>query len=139
MSKKDELKSGIELIADERNVQIEKLHFTPEKDDNLNKGQLLNLAMYCILSNNDYLPKDTWSIDYLKSLHKKPRIEQLTIAGALIAAEIDRRLRLRVGLSDEEEKDLIRLTEMRTDPNKNMTQDEFEYWHKLRMKKYGEY
>jgi hypothetical protein len=86
--------TGLEWIALKRKEQIEKHNFTSEHDDKHNKGQLLMLAHYCILSNNDNMPKDeTWRKDYLSSFFLLPRIEQLAIAGALIAAEIDRRQR----------------------------------------------
>ena len=134
-----EKKTGAQLISEERDHQIKDLHFSNEHDDQLNKGQLLFLAQYCLFSNNDNVPKEGWSTDYLKQIHLKTRIEQLTIAGAVIAAEIDRRLRIQVGLSKEEETELEKLTEMRTDPERWMTQEEFERWHELRKKKYGEY
>lgn len=86
------MKTGIELIAEERKHQIDDLGFTPEKDQKLDKGELLMLAQYCVLSNEDHKPTKIWSKDYLAGLHLKTRIEQLTIAGAVIAAEIDRRL-----------------------------------------------
>jgi hypothetical protein len=134
-----EKKTGAQLILEEREHQIQDLHFSNEHDDQLNKGQLLFLAQYCLFSNNDNVPKEGWSTDYLKQIHLKTRIEQLTIAGAVIAAEIDRRLRIQVGLTPEEEKELTMLTEMRTNPDVFITQEEFEHWHELRKKKYGEY
>ena len=86
-------KTGVELIAEERQKQINVHGFTPEHDDKFTGGQLKFLAQYLLFGNDCFLPKDTWSIDYIKSLHFLPFIEQLTIAGALIAAEIDRRIR----------------------------------------------
>jgi hypothetical protein len=85
--------TGIELITQERHEQIEKHGFTAEHDDLLPRGQLLRFASYLISSDNSYMPK-SWDVDYIKSMHLKPRIQQLQIAGAFIAAEIDRLQRL---------------------------------------------
>ena len=49
------------------------------------------LAHYILFSNNKNLPKNVWSIDYIKQIHLKPLNQQFAIAGALIAAEIDLR------------------------------------------------
>ena len=84
--------TGIELIALEREAQIKSLGFSVENDAKRPFGELLQLAIYCIFSNNDNLPKHGFSGDYIKQLHYKSRIEQLAIAGALIAAEMDVRI-----------------------------------------------
>ena len=86
--------TGIELITKERQEQIQKHGFDETNDDKLVNSQLLYLAQYILFSNDCNLPKDTWSKDYIYQLHLKPRIEQLAIAAALIAADIDRRMRL---------------------------------------------
>lgn len=139
MEEKTQNNPGLDLVIEECRHVIEDLKFTAEHDDKLTGSQLLYLAQYCIFSNNDYLPKDTWSIDYIKQLHMKSRIDQLTIAAGLIISEINRRLRIKIGLNESEECELVKLTAERLNPDKWMTQEEFERWHELRKKKYGEY
>jgi hypothetical protein len=94
-------KTGIELIAQERKEQIEKHGFTIEVDSEKQKDfQLSGVAtLLCIpdfkdvgLDDDDieeYRPFN-WSEEMFNKLHKKPYVERLVIAGALIAAEIDR-------------------------------------------------
>ena len=87
--------TGIELIAKERQEQIEKHGRTIEYDASQNiDGQLAHAASvlsypYHYADDIDDTPYD-WNIDLFKKMRNKPRIEQLVIAGALIAAEIDR-------------------------------------------------
>jgi hypothetical protein len=82
--------TGIEHITKKRVEQFA-LDFDAEHDAKFTKGQLLMLANYLIFSNDNNMPKDSWSVDYLKQILRLPRLDQLAIAGALIAAEIDRR------------------------------------------------
>lgn len=82
--------TGIEMIIEERKHQLEKLGFTIEADVKKYKGgQLLMLAHYIMLGNNANMPKDSWSVDYIKQIHRHSLPKQLAIAGALIAAHID--------------------------------------------------
>lgn len=82
-------KTGIQLITEERELQIKKLGFTLEYDlKNHNRGDLLRLASYLISADSDYYPH-AFNKDFVAQLFVKPRVEQLSIAGALIAAEID--------------------------------------------------
>jgi hypothetical protein len=83
--------TGIELIAKERQEQIERHGFLPDGDLKYEKGELLHFADYMIFSNNVKLP-NCFNTDIINHLHTKSRIEQLAVAGALLAAEIDRRL-----------------------------------------------
>lgn len=87
------MKTGIELIAQERQEQIEK-HGTSVKDDvEFNKnGELAQVARYlCSTVNTTSEYPRNWSLDFKWHIDRnKSRIERLTIAGALIAAEIDR-------------------------------------------------
>jgi hypothetical protein len=87
------MKNALELIAEERKHQMEKLGFTLEYDlENRSDGSLLQLAYYMIFSNDKNMPeKKGWSQDYIRKFLLLPRIKQLTIAAALIAAEIDLR------------------------------------------------
>ena len=90
-------KSGIELISNERKRQIEVEGWTAEHDAIHTKGQLaIAAACYALteLSNRNsgssceivFWP---WARKYWKPTPKN-RIKELTKAGALIAAEIDR-------------------------------------------------
>lgn len=86
--------SGVGLIARERARQIEAEEFTAEHDAQHVQKELAAAAVSYLL---DYLgrvtaaayhwPK-TWSLKWFKPTEDKVR--QLTKAGALIAAEIDR-------------------------------------------------
>jgi hypothetical protein len=94
------MKTGIELIAQERQDQIEKHGRTIEKDARLNnRKQLSQGAANLILPSGDNMsdqynrffnrPSD-WDEDIWERMVDKPYKERLIIAGALIAAEIDR-------------------------------------------------
>lgn len=84
--------TGIELIAQERAEQIEKHGFSIEGDIKYNRfNQLIEGAMILMRSNPKM--KDIpirWEKEVWKKMINKPRKERLVIAGALIAAEIDR-------------------------------------------------
>jgi hypothetical protein len=92
------MKSGIELIAQERKEQIEKHHRTLEKDVKINTNSELSFvaALFCAPNPRDFganpivncPPK--WDIRIFTKMINKPYKERLIIAGALIAAEIDR-------------------------------------------------
>lgn len=97
------MKTGIELIAEERQRQIEVEGWTPEHDDTHVKGEIANAAaVYAIdpMGGDASNIVDTlwpWGREWLKiSCHEntsdnpKGRIRDLQKAGALIAAEIDR-------------------------------------------------
>jgi len=90
------MKTGIELIAEERKEQIEK-HGRTLKTDIKNKKHQLSFAAQMLAhpmgSSIEWdcdvnIPKWDKSIWY--KMIKKPYKERLVIAGALIAAEIDR-------------------------------------------------
>ncbi len=88
------MKSGIELIAQERKEQIEKHGRSIEKDVLQNKcGELAKgaIALICDHGEGDIskLPFH-WSDEICRHMINKPYKERLVIAGALIAAEIDR-------------------------------------------------
>lgn len=100
------MKSGIEIIAEERKRQIEVEGWTPEEDDLYTAGQLaLAGATYAIpmLDRDDY-GGYAYSTDVPIMFPFSPewwkptpddRIRELAKAGALIAAEIDRLQRLK--------------------------------------------
>jgi hypothetical protein len=84
--------TGIELIAKERQEQIEKHGFSPKHDMDIYhlNGELRLAAEYLISSNeNPYYP-DNWDEKYKNKFDSKTYIERLATAGALLAAEIDR-------------------------------------------------
>lgn len=91
--------TGIELIAQERAEQIEKHGRTVEQDVLYNKDfQLVDAAENLIFPLENYpeygtdyisIPED-WNEGSFLKIMSKPYKERLIIAGALIAAEIDR-------------------------------------------------
>jgi hypothetical protein len=103
---KGEPVTGVELIAKERHEQFEKHGRTVEDDVRYNnKGQLLRGAL-SLLSKSEGTPFDDgangldhcfralvpqdWNADIFHKMFDKTYKERLIIAGALIAAELDR-------------------------------------------------
>lgn len=85
------MKTGIEIIAQERAEQIEKHGRTVQSDVEINvNGELKQVARYLlgIGTNNEY-PRN-WSQEWKYRFDRKSDQEKLIIAGALIAAELDR-------------------------------------------------
>lgn len=85
------MKNGIELIAQERQEQIEKHGYSKERDKRYTGGQLLQAAQFCLVpkrSNSDW-PQD-WSTSPKYKIFDKSRIGQLACAGAFYMAENDR-------------------------------------------------
>lgn len=89
-------KTGIELIAEERQRQIEKEGFSIRKDKRYKASELVLAAMGYL--NAEFMRKkindlvfwpSNWSFDWYKPTPEN-RIRELQKAGALIAAEIDR-------------------------------------------------
>lgn len=90
-------KTGIELIAQERTEQIEKHGRTIEADVQINKvGQLAEGASVLMHPHINTprkrlsLMPSNWNDDITLKMCSKSYKERLIIAGALIAAEIDR-------------------------------------------------
>lgn len=88
------MKTGIELIAQEREEQITKHGRTVEQDVRENDNFQLTLAAAMLTAPN---PKQFatptpggWSWKIWNRMINKPYKERIIIAGALIAAEIDR-------------------------------------------------
>jgi hypothetical protein len=92
------MKTGIELIAIERQEQIEKHGRTVEKDVELNssENQLQEAAYHLIgkewlyVADNEETCPIGWNQKVWNKMFNKEYKERLIIAGALIAAEIDR-------------------------------------------------
>ena len=86
------MKHGIELIADERKDQIEKHGRTIERDIKENTSEQLPTAVIRLLQRDRYdvPPPFMWSEKIWEHMNSKPYLDRLVIAGALIAAEIDR-------------------------------------------------
>lgn len=83
-------KSGVDLIGEEREEQLNVHEFTIGRDKKVNgDGQLAEAAIYVISKDPYHFPKD-WNTEWYTKLTKKKGIEALKVAGALIAAEIDR-------------------------------------------------
>lgn len=94
------MKTGIELIAEERQRQIDVEGWTIEHDSGHTEGELSNAGAYYALTDDliEFINED-WGNDMhlhiwpfnLKWLKRTPenRIRELQKAGALIAAEID--------------------------------------------------
>lgn len=86
-------KTGIELIAQERREQIEKHGRTIENDVSWNDNQQLPTAAMLLIDGgikNEMMCPTDWDNDIWLKMVRKTYKERLIIAGALIAAEIDR-------------------------------------------------
>lgn len=93
------MEDGISLIAAERQRQIAKHGYTPQHDDEHNKGELLAAAAHLLAdhSHNIDVQSCSWTDnEWIQELFHKHTgtIEGYAKAGALIAAEIDRLQRL---------------------------------------------
>ena len=89
--------NGIERITKERQRQINEENFTAEYDDNFHAGELAILASAYALSGKlrtALFPKNVCMGFNILKPSPDNRIRELEKAGALIAAEIDRLLRL---------------------------------------------
>lgn len=90
------MKTGIELIAQERKEQIEKHGRTIEKDIEVNfdcqLGTAAGILSYELIDELDCQddPPLNWDLKLWQKMYGKPYKERLIIAGALIAAELDR-------------------------------------------------
>lgn len=86
------MKTGIELITKERARQIKREKYTPSHDDQHANSELLQAAACYIENGSDFnigLETVPWPFE-TASWKPTGKIENLTKAGALIAAEIDR-------------------------------------------------
>jgi hypothetical protein len=81
--------TGIELIAKERDEQINKHGWDLSNDSDYENEELLQAAVYCISQEIEEWPTG-WNTFFQDKILLKDRIGQLKVAGAFIAAEIDR-------------------------------------------------
>lgn len=79
--------TGIELIAKERQEQIEKHGYTIEHDKIVNANNELLDAAQAILFGTEW-PRN-WSLHAIEKLESKPLYERVVIAGAWMAAWCD--------------------------------------------------
>lgn len=85
------MKTGVELITEERQRQIDVEGWSAEHDDKNNNDVSLSGAAAAYLTNDiDFWP---WDEEWYKPTS---RVRDLVKAGALIAAEIDRLNRLKL-------------------------------------------
>lgn len=89
------MKTGIELIAEEREKQISKHGFTGEHHFNhpewYENGQLTEASSTLSMKNiKSCLVPLNWDAEWFEDMCKRSYKERLAIAGALIGAEIDR-------------------------------------------------
>jgi hypothetical protein len=88
--------SGVELISQERQEHIVKHNRDVNFDQEVNsKGQLVYASVLLLNDGHDGAMGDegyplNWNEDVWLKMSSKPYKERLVIAGALIAAEIDR-------------------------------------------------
>ncbi len=88
--------TGAQLIAKERQEQIEKHGWSLDNDQHYKHQQLKQAALYCLMPDFFSWPQG-WIEKFKIKIDNKSKIEQLTVAGAFIAAEIDRLLKLKEG------------------------------------------
>ena len=81
------MQTGIELIAEERQRQIDEEGWTAEHDDEHEGGELADAAAAYALGDDWFWP---WSEGFKQYDYKHDLIR----AGALIAAELDRLIRM---------------------------------------------
>lgn len=84
------MKTGIELIAEERQEQIKKHDRSLEYDKNFNKNGQLRRGAMALLSLDDSLFSNNWEVPLCQKMMQKSYKDRLIIAGAFIAAELDR-------------------------------------------------
>jgi len=81
--------NGCQIICEERWEEIFKHGWNLERDQDYANEELLKAALFCIDQKRFEFPWG-WMESYRTKILYKSRIDQLKVAGALIAAEIDR-------------------------------------------------
>lgn len=119
------MKTGVELIKQERKRQIEKEGWSLKHDQIHADGQLaIAASVYADIENNHKWP---WDKESFKPT-PNDRIKELTKAGALIAAEIDRLLSVEMEAMSSVERRVVEIKQDRKKhPIKWMWKD-FKWW-----------
>jgi len=85
------MKTGIELITEEREEQLNKHNRSKEHDSEHEEGQLKLAAIFALEPFEDMKGINLYGWDeFTEKVSVKNEVDRLKIAGALIAAEIDR-------------------------------------------------
>ncbi len=79
------------MIRRERIEQLEKHQFSIDHDKQYKYGELSDLAQFAITEDLIYMPTNV-NTRFIGSIRNKTQVQRMAIAGALIAAEIDRLL-----------------------------------------------
>lgn len=82
------LRRGAELIQQERWEQIYKHGYDLRHDLQYKEEELIDVALFCILRDNDLYPK-TWNERFRDHLSTKTDKQRYIMAGAFLAAQID--------------------------------------------------
>lgn len=82
--------TGIELIAQERAEQLEKHDISVYYDVNYNFNEQLLVAAIRLLEHVKSSPPSNWDKGRWSKMWNKSHEQRLVIAGAFIAAELDR-------------------------------------------------
>lgn len=90
----ENLTIGSQLVAEERQKQIDKHGFTAEHHVNhpewYEEDQLLKASASILLPEEFSRTPENWDVAWFHNLKNRSRKERLIIAGALIVAELDR-------------------------------------------------
>lgn len=81
--------NGIELITKEREEQLKKHGFSKDHDSEHTGAELVLAALYVLTDQDEFFPTN-WNQSFKEKLSNKNPIDALKVAGALLAAEIDR-------------------------------------------------
>jgi hypothetical protein len=81
------MKTGVDLIARERKNKANSLHF--DMSPTFKSEDLVKMAAAMLLSNPLYAP-DHWHKDVIAQLIRMPRTNRIALAGAYIAAALDK-------------------------------------------------
>ena len=86
------MKTGIELIAIERQEQIEKHGWDLTRDQDYKNGELSDAAVFCLTLDDKIWPWNDEGIGtyFKRKIEAKSYQERVIISGAFCAAELDR-------------------------------------------------
>ena len=84
------MKTGVELIAEERQRQEDEEGWTPEHDDQHTEYELAHAAACYLMRDDSDILKKYWPFGWPWWKPSHSRVRNLVKAGALVAAEIDR-------------------------------------------------